>query len=77
MENGGAYKVAVIGSGNWGSVATKIIASNTIKQNIFHGNLFYFLFFFPEKSCHLFIIKSSSSYQFNVVVSLSFIFLYK
>lgn len=38
MENEELYKVAVIGSGNWGSVATKIVASNTIKQSIFHGN---------------------------------------
>jgi hypothetical protein len=49
MENGGVYNVAVIGSGNWGSVATKIIASNTIKQSIFHGNFFYFLFFQKKK----------------------------
>ncbi|KAF3337434.1 glycerol-3-phosphate dehydrogenase [Carex littledalei] len=39
MENEGVYKVAVIGSGNWGSVAAKIIASNTIKQNIFHDEV--------------------------------------
>ncbi|KAJ3683157.1 hypothetical protein LUZ60_013384 [Juncus effusus] len=32
-------KVAVIGSGNWGSVAAKIVASNTIKQNIFHDEV--------------------------------------
>lgn len=31
-------KVTVIGSGNWGSVASKLIASNTIRMNNFHGN---------------------------------------
>uniref|UniRef100_A0A7C9CFK6 Glycerol-3-phosphate dehydrogenase [NAD(+)] n=1 Tax=Opuntia streptacantha TaxID=393608 RepID=A0A7C9CFK6_OPUST len=30
------YKVAVLGSGNWGSVAAKLIASNTLKDNDFH-----------------------------------------
>jgi hypothetical protein len=31
-------KVTVIGSGNWGSVAYKLIASNTIRMNNFDGN---------------------------------------
>lgn len=31
------FRVAVIGSGNWGSVAAKLIASNTVKQSMFHG----------------------------------------
>ncbi|KAL9247935.1 hypothetical protein vseg_021310 [Gypsophila vaccaria] len=35
----GKYKVAVIGSGNWGSVAAKLIATNTIKHNIFHDEV--------------------------------------
>lgn len=30
-------RVTVIGSGNWGSVASKLIASNTIKMSNFHG----------------------------------------
>lgn len=33
------YKVAVLGSGNWGSVAAKLIASNTLKNNDFHGEV--------------------------------------
>ncbi|KAJ4809953.1 Glycerol-3-phosphate dehydrogenase [NAD(+)] [Rhynchospora pubera] len=44
MEKEGVYKVAVIGSGNWGSVATKIIASNTIKQSIFHDDVRMWVF---------------------------------
>ena len=35
-------KVTVIGSGNWGSVASKLIASNTIRMNNFHGNFLVF-----------------------------------
>ena len=31
-------KVTVIGSGNWGSVAAKLIASNTLRLSSFHGN---------------------------------------
>ncbi|RZR78739.1 hypothetical protein BHM03_00004176 [Ensete ventricosum] len=31
------YRVTVVGSGNWGSVAAKLIASNTVKLPIFHG----------------------------------------
>lgn len=31
-------KVTVIGSGNWGSVASKLIASNTLRLGSFHGN---------------------------------------
>ena len=30
-------RVTVVGSGNWGSVAAKLIASNTLKLNSFHG----------------------------------------
>lgn len=30
-------KVTVIGSGNWGSVASKLIASNTLRLSNFHG----------------------------------------
>lgn len=38
MENGHAkYRVAVIGSGNWGSVASRLIASNTAKLPSFYG----------------------------------------
>lgn len=32
-------RVTVVGSGNWGSVAAKLIASNTIRLPSFHGNL--------------------------------------
>lgn len=31
-------RVTVVGSGNWGSVAAKLIASNTLKLSSFHGN---------------------------------------
>jgi glycerol-3-phosphate dehydrogenase (NAD+) len=38
MDNGHAkYRVAVIGSGNWGSVASRLIASNTAKLPSFYG----------------------------------------
>lgn len=30
-------RVTVVGSGNWGSVAAKLIASNTLNINSFHG----------------------------------------
>lgn len=30
-------KVTVVGSGNWGSVAAKLIASNALKLPSFHG----------------------------------------
>ncbi|KAF7117055.1 hypothetical protein RHSIM_RhsimUnG0005600 [Rhododendron simsii] len=30
-------RVTVVGSGNWGSVAAKLIASNTLKLSSFHG----------------------------------------
>lgn len=33
-------RVTVVGSGNWGSVAAKLIASNTLKLESFHGLLF-------------------------------------
>lgn len=32
-------RVTVIGSGNWGSVASKLIASNTIRMNNFHDEV--------------------------------------
>ena len=41
-------KVTVVGSGNWGSVAAKLIASNALKLPSFHGTtpvLFAFLIF--------------------------------
>ncbi|KAI3838725.1 hypothetical protein MKW92_015831, partial [Papaver armeniacum] len=34
-----SYKVTVVGSGNWGSVAAKLIASNTLKLNSFHDEV--------------------------------------
>ncbi|GAB2229685.1 hypothetical protein Droror1_Dr00013936 [Drosera rotundifolia] len=33
------YKVAVVGSGNWGSVAAKLVASNALKLNNFHDEV--------------------------------------
>lgn len=54
-------RVTVVGSGNWGSVAAKLIASNTLKLESFHGLLFSsfyallkFLFFqlAKKKSLH-------------------------
>ncbi|KAK9733079.1 hypothetical protein RND81_04G042000 [Saponaria officinalis] len=38
------YKVAVVGSGNWGSVAAKLIASNAIKYNNFHDEVRMWVF---------------------------------
>lgn len=32
-------RVTVVGSGNWGSVAAKLIASNALKLPSFHGSL--------------------------------------
>ncbi|RHN45092.1 putative oxidoreductase [Medicago truncatula] len=39
-------KVTIVGSGNWGSVAAKLIASNTIKLSNFHGTFSSSTFFF-------------------------------
>lgn len=36
-------KVTVIGSGNWGSVAAKLIASNTLRLCSFHGTFSCYL----------------------------------
>lgn len=38
-------KVTVVGSGNWGSVASKLIASNTLRLSSFHG-IYHLLFTF-------------------------------
>ncbi|XP_074310754.1 glycerol-3-phosphate dehydrogenase [NAD(+)] [Silene latifolia] len=38
------YKVAIVGSGNWGSVAAKLIASNTVQHNIFHDEVRMWVF---------------------------------
>lgn len=38
-------RVTVVGSGNWGSVAAKLIASNTLKFSSFHGLPFPIFFF--------------------------------
>ncbi|KAE8691616.1 Glycerol-3-phosphate dehydrogenase 1-like protein [Hibiscus syriacus] len=37
-------RVAVVGSGNWGSVAAKLIASNTLKLNSFHDEVRMWVF---------------------------------
>lgn len=36
-------KVTIVGSGNWGSVAAKLIASNTVNLSSFHGIKFILL----------------------------------
>ncbi|KAL3526114.1 hypothetical protein ACH5RR_014486 [Cinchona calisaya] len=38
------YKVTVVGSGNWGSVAAKLIASNTLKLYFFHDEVRMWVF---------------------------------
>ncbi|XP_027347680.1 glycerol-3-phosphate dehydrogenase [NAD(+)] [Abrus precatorius] len=38
------YKVTVVGSGNWGSVAAKLIASNTIRLSSFHDEVRMWVF---------------------------------
>ncbi|KAL8038759.1 hypothetical protein ABFX02_11G128700 [Erythranthe guttata] len=37
-------RVTVVGSGNWGSVAAKLIASNTLKLNSFHDEVSMWVF---------------------------------
>ncbi|KAL0461729.1 UNVERIFIED_CONTAM: Glycerol-3-phosphate dehydrogenase [NAD(+)] [Sesamum latifolium] len=37
-------RVTVVGSGNWGSVAAKLIASNTLKLNSFHDEVTMWVF---------------------------------
>ncbi|KAL0424246.1 UNVERIFIED_CONTAM: Glycerol-3-phosphate dehydrogenase [NAD(+)] [Sesamum radiatum] len=37
-------RVTVVGSGNWGSVAAKLIASNTLKLNSFHDEVIMWVF---------------------------------
>ncbi|XP_044978620.1 glycerol-3-phosphate dehydrogenase [NAD(+)] isoform X2 [Hordeum vulgare subsp. vulgare] len=46
MENGhaGRHRVAVIGSGNWGSVASRLLASNTAKLPSFHDEVRMWVF---------------------------------
>ncbi|VAH86294.1 unnamed protein product [Triticum turgidum subsp. durum] len=46
MENGhtGKHRVAVIGSGNWGSVASRLLASNTAKLPSFHDEVRMWVF---------------------------------
>ncbi|KAG4182225.1 hypothetical protein ERO13_A09G031100v2 [Gossypium hirsutum] len=41
---GSKSKVTVVGSGNWGSVAAKLIASNTLKLNSFHDEVRMWVF---------------------------------
>lgn len=36
-DESGKSRVTVVGSGNWGSVAAKLIGSNTLKLDSFHG----------------------------------------
>lgn len=48
------FKVTVIGSGNWGSVAAKLIASNTLILSSFHGTYFSNSFLYHAQ---LFLLK--------------------
>ncbi|XP_024977917.1 glycerol-3-phosphate dehydrogenase [NAD(+)] [Cynara cardunculus var. scolymus] len=43
-ENPSKYKVTIVGSGNWGSVASKLIASNTLKLHSFHDEVKMWVF---------------------------------
>ncbi|PIA30335.1 hypothetical protein AQUCO_05600044v1 [Aquilegia coerulea] len=43
-ETATKYKVTIVGSGNWGSVASKLIASNTLKLNSFHDEVRMWVF---------------------------------
>ncbi|XVF13987.1 hypothetical protein REPUB_Repub09cG0017600 [Reevesia pubescens] len=43
-EVGFKSRVTVVGSGNWGSVAAKLIASNTLKLNSFHDEVRMWVF---------------------------------
>ncbi|OVA17620.1 Glycerol-3-phosphate dehydrogenase [Macleaya cordata] len=38
------YRVTIVGSGNWGSVAAKLIASNTLKLSSFHDEVRMWVF---------------------------------
>lgn len=49
-------RVTVVGSGNWGSVAAKLIASNTLNINSFHGLFFFFLTLFAFSSFYVFYV---------------------
>ncbi|KAK0589082.1 hypothetical protein LWI29_009422 [Acer saccharum] len=48
LSNAGAVsgksKVTIVGSGNWGSVASKLIASNTLKLHSFHDEVRMWVF---------------------------------
>lgn len=48
-------RVTVVGSGNWGSVAAKLIASNTLNFNSFHG-----LFFLRLKISHILPFRNAN-----------------
>ncbi|KAI3501018.1 hypothetical protein L1887_36848 [Cichorium endivia] len=43
-EHPPTFKVTVVGSGNWGSVASKLIASNTLKLSSFHDEVKMWVF---------------------------------
>ncbi|ONK58178.1 uncharacterized protein A4U43_C09F9140 [Asparagus officinalis] len=43
-EGASRFRVTVVGSGNWGSVAVKLIASNTLHQSIFHDEVRMWVF---------------------------------
>lgn len=50
-------RVTVVGSGNWGSVAAKLIASNTLKLNSFHGFPFFFFPFYLVRWSFMFAFQ--------------------
>lgn len=49
-------RVTVVGSGNWGSVAAKLIASNALKLPSFHGKKRFFVYSDSFCSCKLKIL---------------------
>lgn len=68
-------KVTVVGSGNWGSVAAKLIASNTLRLSSFHGISFiYYLFStFPFSFLHamqvwIFIYATSQNFGLSTIL---------
>ena len=67
------YKVAVLGSGNWGSVAAKLIASNTLKDNDFHGNFYSSITFYCYCIIQFwYVLRKFSRIHFDFAWFLSF-----
>lgn len=55
-DGGLKSRVTVVGSGNWGSVAAKLIASNALKLPSFHGNDFRVFRIFIESLLNMGIL---------------------